>query len=263
MSVVCPYLYKDSRGTFMCAVMNKNVDPGLMPCVSNFRSCNFYATALSKPTPAVEQAQQPSLSTEQPVIPIPLAPEQLRPQIEMEERGIEEMEEELLSHAKRVEELALNLSEKWKEYESEARRLIELWEEVSETGQQVASALSNVISMYEQLSASFDSLYKSGELSESSYRDLKEEALNGLEKYKNLKQNVETMLKNVERLVLPHLQRIKVAEARPDLGKLRLSLMKLEQLYKEGKVGEETYQRVRQGLEKKIKWLEQLAGEES
>ncbi|MEM1508730.1 MAG: hypothetical protein QW291_06425 [Thermofilaceae archaeon] len=263
MSVICPYLYRESHGTFMCTATNKNVDPGLMPCVSDFRTCSFYVAASSKPTPLAELVQQPSSLTGQPATPITVTMEQPLPQIEIGEKGIEEMEEELLSHAKRVEELALSLAERWKEYENEARRLVEMWENVNKTGQQVTSALSSVIGMYEQLSTSFDTLYESGELSENSYKDLKEEALSNLEKYKKLKQDVETTLKNVERLVVPHLQRVKVAEARPDLGKLRLSLMKLEQLYKEGKVSEEAYQRVRQELEKKIKWLEQLAGEGS
>jgi ElaB/YqjD/DUF883 family membrane-anchored ribosome-binding protein len=226
-----------------------------MPCLANYRECPFFAAATAKPAhpPAIE-AETEAVATVAEEAPL----EEVRAPVE---KGIEEVEEEVTRKIKMAEEMAMNLNEKWKEYEETARQLMKLWEETSMNGRHALEAVSSVIDLYEKILDNLDTLLKSGRISERSYEELKKETQSNLEKYKNIKNDLESALKNAERLVVPHIQRVKVAEARPELGKLRLALMKLEQMFKEGKVSQETYERMRKELEARIRWLEQLAGE--
>ncbi|MGC9108555.1 MAG: hypothetical protein ACP5IE_10270, partial [Infirmifilum sp.] len=61
--------------------------------------------------------------------------------------------------------------------------------------------------------------------------------------------------------VIPHYKRVKVAEVKPEIAKIRLALNKLEQKFKEGEVAEETYRRLRAELEAKLKRLERIREE--
>lgn len=257
MSAVCPYLYRDREGRFRCEASGNVVDPGLMPCLSNYRECPVFAAATAKPArpPAIEAETEAVVTTAEEA---PL--EEIRAPVPIE-KGIEEVEEEVTRKIRMAEEMAMNLNEKWKEYEETARQLMRLWEETSMNGRHALEAVSSVVDLYEKILENLDTLLKSGRISERSYDELKKETQSNLEKYKNIKNDLESALKNAERLVIPHIQRVKVAEARPELGKLRLALMKLEQMFKEGKVSQETYERMRKELEARIRWLEQLAGE--
>ncbi|MCD6358187.1 MAG: hypothetical protein DRJ96_06510 [Thermoprotei archaeon] len=256
MSSVCPYLYRDERDRFICSVSGNEVDPGLMPCLANYRECPFYTSAEEREAaPVVEEVPPPP---EAPAV--EAKPAEVRP-AEEAEVAVEEIEEGLLKELDEIEEWATRLAERWREYEEDARKLMRMWEEASKTAQWAERAISNVIDMYEKLLDDLELRLKSGLLSEGAYRELREEIEGSLERYRRLRSEVEERVRSVERLVLPHMQRVKVAEAKPDLGKLRVSLMKLEQMYREGKVRRETYERLKRELETRIKWLEQLAGE--
>lgn len=262
MRVVCPYLYRDRENRFRCEVSGDTVDPGLMPCLSNYRECPLFVSASSKPA---QQGAAPAASKSVIGETAAITAEVL-PAVELRaapEKGIEEMEEEVSEKIRRAEEMALDLNEKWKEYEEKARALMKLWEEVSANGRYTLEALSSVVELYERILENLDYMRESKRISEQAYNELREEAMSNLKKYQELRSGLEAALKNAERLVTPHLQRVKVAEARPELGKLRLSLMKLEEMYKEGKVSRETYEQVKKELEARIRWLEQLAGEVS
>lgn len=262
MSSICPYLYRDREGRFRCEVTGNAVDPGLMPCLFNFKECPFYVSATkAQAKPAVEAPPEgaPTATVTVEGVVERVLEEGVKA---AEERGIEEeVVEEVSRMIKAAEELAVNLNEKWKEYEDNARRLVKMWEETSMSARHALEAISSAIELYEKIIENLETLLKSGRISEKAYEELKSEAQSNLEKYKSLKNDLESSFKNAERLVIPHIQRVKVAEARPELGKLRLSLMKLEQMYKEGKVSRETYERLKKELESRIRWLEQLVGE--
>lgn len=260
MSSVCSHLYQRPRGGFICEVTGKEVDPGLMPCLTNFRECPAYASRASE----VQRAAPPAPAEEAEAI----APEVYKTLPEREEalpaleRGAEEsLEEEVPRKIKEVKDLALILNERWRAYEEEAEQLLKMWEEALSGYHYVVRASDSVIELYEKILENLDILLKEKKISEKSYNELKEKATSNLENYKRVKEELSQAFKSAERLVLPHLQRIKVTEARPEIGKLRLSLMKLEQLYREGKVSKEVYEKVKRELEMKMQRLEQLAGE--
>ncbi|MCS7104489.1 MAG: hypothetical protein NZ954_02855 [Thermofilaceae archaeon] len=262
VSAVCPYLYRDREGKFKCDVSGEFVDPGLMPCLANFRECPLYARAKTATTttlrPHTPEVAPPGEA------PLYLTEREVTSRLEIPaslEKGVEEMEEEVAQRIKAIEIAASDLDEKWKIYEEDAKKLMKTWEDVSTNGNHTLRALNNVIELYEKLLDNLNILLQNKRISDKSYETLKKDLENNLENYKTIRNNIGQALKNAERLVIPHIQRIKVAEARPELGKLRLSLMKLEQLYKEGKVSQEVFEKMRNELAAKIRWLEQLVGE--
>ncbi|MCX8181191.1 MAG: hypothetical protein N3E41_07460 [Thermofilaceae archaeon] len=262
VSAVCPYLYRDREGKFKCDVSGEFVDPGLMPCLANFRECPLYARAKTATTttlrPHTPEVAPPGEA------PLYLTEREATSRLEIPtslEKGVEEMEEEVAQRIKAIEITVSDLDEKWKIYEEDAKKLMKTWEDVSTNGNHTLRALNNVIELYEKLLDNLNILLQSKRISDKSYETLKKDLENNLENYKTIRNNIGQALKNAERLVMPHIQRIKVAEARPELGKLRLSLMKLEQLYKEGKVSQEVFEKMRNELAAKIRWLEQLVGE--
>jgi len=262
LSSICPHLYRDREGRFRCEVTGNAVDPGLMPCLFNFKECPFYAPARAMQPQAKPAVGGPAETAAVAVEEVVERALEERARAAAEERGIEEeVVEEVSRMLKAAEEMAVDLNEKWREYEENARRLVKLWEETSMSARHALEMIGSVIELYEKIIENLDALLKSERISEKAYSELKRETLSNLEKYKALKNDIENSFKNVERLVISHIQRVKVAEARPEIGKLRLSLMKLEQMFKEGKVSQETYERLKKELESKIRWLEQLVGE--
>jgi len=260
LSGICPYLRRDREGRFRCEASNSAVDPGLMPCLFNYRECPVYASART-----LRAESMPGAPAEAAAVPIEKPAERVfeeEVRAATVERGVEEeVVEEVSKTIKTAEEMAIDLNEKWREYEENARRLVKLWEEISMNVRHALEMISGAIELYEKVLENLDAVLKSGRISEKAYDELRREITSNLEKYKALKNDIESSFKNAERLVIPHIQRVKVAEARPELGKLRLSLMKLEQMFKEGKVSRETYERLKKELESRIRWLEQLAGE--
>lgn len=260
LSAVCPYLYKDREGRFYCEAIGGAVDPGLMPCLANYRECAYYRARSTAPPPST--AVSPTVPELGP--PLPEAAVQREKELAKElihEKGAEELEEQVSEALESIEKLALELSEKWSIYEEGARSLIKMWEGVSMQGSHALRALSDVIGLYEKLLDNLKALLDGGRISEKAFNELKEEIELNLSNYKQKRENLERNLKNVERLVIPHIQRVKASEAKPEIGKLRLSLMKLEQLFKEGKVSQDVYEKMKKELEERIKRLEYILGE--
>ncbi|MEM0458410.1 MAG: hypothetical protein QXZ31_00915 [Thermofilaceae archaeon] len=260
MSSVCPYLFRDREGRFVCEVLGGRVDPGLMPCLANYRECQFYAErATIRAGPAA--VMHPPVERPLPPEEVPTRAETQALERPLAEKGAEELEEKVIEELRTVEALAVQLNEKWASYEEGARRLVKMWEEVSMTGTHAVRALSEVASMYEKLLSNLKSLLDAGRISPAAYEELRREVESNLNDYRKRREDLEIALKNAERLVTPHIQRVKVSEAKPEIGKLRLGLMKLEQLFKEGKVSREVYERMKRELEERIKRLEQISGE--
>lgn len=262
MSSVCPYLYRDREGKFTCEARGGRVDPGLMPCLASYKECPFYAAraALRVEPREIEQlptVQPPPLERQR------ILEEEKMPEQPLIEKGVEELEEKVFETLKTVEALAVELNERWSSYEEGARRLVKIWEEVSMSGDHALRALSEVADMYGKLLGNLRLLLDSGRISQATFEELRKEVESNLDEYRRRRENLEKALKSVERLVTPHIHRVKVSEAKPEVGKLRLGLMKLEQLYKEGKVSREVYEKMKRELEDKIKKLEQLSGEVS
>lgn len=256
---ICPSLYRDEQGRFYCMYARREIDPGVMPCLGTYWECPIYVDAqergLKLPGEEVEEAPEP-LAVEEGVEEPAAVPQ---PVAVVEEKR--EYEEELIERLQSLEQEIIDLSRAWEEYEQSARRLLEEWRDVGEDAKEILSGIERSMESYKRELEELEVRRKLRLVPDDVYQDVKQEIETTLKKYVDLRENIRALLNNIERLVLPHYKRVKAAEAKPDIAKFRLSLMKLEQMHKEGRIGENVYNRLRAEIEAEIKRLERLVEE--
>ena len=249
MSSVCPYLYRDEKGRFICAAINEPVDPGLMPCLADYTTCRFYVEA------SKERGTQP-----QEVEVVTQPPAEVEAQVQVAEEIKPPSEETLIDQLESIEKEIVELDDKWKAYAESVNLVLEKWEDLYRRVERTVKALERVLTSHEKMLSELEDKRSHGLVTEEGYQKLRRNIEEQISKYSKLKDELVSMRENIQRLLNPHIQRIKISEAKSELGKLRVSLMKLEQLYKEGKVGREVYEKLRRELEYRIRVLQQIAG---
>jgi len=254
---VCPGLYR-VRNKFYCRyAKDAEVDPAFMPCVAEYWNCEFYKRwkaeerkqqAPEVVPPRVEETSIAKVEVARPQPAVPLPPPQPAP----------------LPTADEIEELiqrAVELGRLWESYEREARAVIDAWEEVRARLRREIQSLEKSIDAYAAELERLELRAKMGMISEEEFEEIKASIDAELSKRVSLRDQLEKRLGDLDRVVLPHFKRIKAAEAKPEIAKLRLALAKLDQKLKSGEVSREVYERLRSELEDKIRRLERVREE--
>ena len=256
---VCPGLYRVGM-KFYCKFADREVNPGLMPCLSNYTDCSFYRSpekekleGATLPKPAEEAAQK-----ETPTPPAVISVEARMPEAT---ETVERPEEELKGRLEDFEAKILELEETWKKYENEASSALDRWDELSAETRRLIAGLSSSIEAFKVEKERINSKADQGLLTPAEARNLIQSIDEKIEEYSNIVRELSEILSRIERLIVPHMKRLMASRAKPELGKLRLSLMKLEELFKQGKISEKTYERLRTEIENKIAKLEDIVEE--
>lgn len=248
---VCPGLYRDKQGRFICSFANIEVDPGVMPCLGSYEECIYYTrrqeVVAEERREVVEERREAVVE-----LPKPLA-----------EEVVERVspEEKLLNALRALEEELVSLGRLWEEYERNAKLVLERWEELSREARHVIAGVKSSINACRLELEELEARHKLGLVLEEAYSELKEEIESKIQELEGMLKQIEEALSESERLIAPHFKRVKAAEAKPEIAKIRLSLMKLDQMYRDGKVSEEVYRRVKSELEKRLAKLERLLAE--
>jgi len=255
-ATVCPGLYKDEKGKFYCRFAdNAEIDPAFMPCLLEYWECPFYIRH--------KQAEK-ALGVEKEEIKQQEAPPATVPTVEMPTLIVSPTEvsaERFTDEVDRLIDRASELARLWESYESEARRVVEEWEELRDKIKRELAGLEAVINAYISEKGRLEKLLDEGKISEEEYIDLNSRLEKKLAEKNSEKEALTKKLADLDRVVLPHYKRVKVAEAKPELAKLRLALSKLEERFKSGSISEEVYMRLRAELEDKIQRLEKIKEE--
>lgn len=261
-SDICPALYRDEKGKFYCTYADREVDPGIMPCLSNYWECPIYIKAQREGIISKEEEKEVVVEEEQ----IPTE-EQIAPEVEeiteVEEvtKPKVEIEEEVLDKLREIQEEIIYLNKSWEEYENSAKDLLERWMELRDEAYQILHGIESSIESHSRELEELEIRKRLNLISDELYQDIKNETQETVDRYIAFKNEIKKFIDNIERLILPHYKRVKASEAKPDIAKLRLSLMKLEQIYKEGKIDEATYSRIKEEIQNEITKLERLLEE--
>jgi len=257
---VCPGLYRVGNKFYCKYAKSAEVDPAFMPCVMDYWNCEFYKQwkteeeekrkqALeSAALPRPEEVKVVRVEVPRPQPSVPLPPPQPTP----------------LPSADEVEELirkAVELGRLWESYEREARTVIDAWEEVRSRLRREIQSLEKSIDAYAAELEKLELKAKVGMISEEEFGEIKASIEAELSKRVGLRDQLEKRLSDLDRVVLPHFKRIKAAEAKPEIAKLRLALAKLDQKLKSGEVSKEVYERLKSELEDRIRRLERIREE--
>jgi DNA repair exonuclease SbcCD ATPase subunit len=255
-ATVCPGLYKDEKGKFYCRFAdNAEIDPAFMPCLLEYWECPFYIR--HKQTEKALEVEKEEIKQQE-------APPATVPTVEMPTLIVSPTEvsaERFTDEVDRLIDRASELARLWESYESEARRVVEEWEELRDKIKRELAGLEAVINAYISEKGRLEKLLEEGKISEEEYTDLISRLEKKLAEKNSEKEALTKKLADLDRVVLPHYKRVKVAEAKPELAKLRLALSKLEERFKSGSISEEVYMRLRAELEDKIQRLEKIKEE--
>lgn len=253
---VCPGLYRVGM-KFYCKYANREVNPGLMPCLSNFTECPFYKPpekekpeSATPPTPAEEAAPK---EMPPPAVTAPVEAE--APKIV---EAAETPEEELKRGLEEFEAKILELEESWSKYESNVLDALDRWDELSAETRRLIAGLSSSIEAFKAEKERINDKASQGLLTPEESHALIQNINEKIEEYSRVVKELSEMLSRIERMIIPHMKRLMASRAKPELGKLRLSLMKLEELFKQGKISEKTYERLKSEIESKIAKLEEV-----
>uniref|UniRef100_A0A7C3WPN7 Uncharacterized protein n=1 Tax=Thermofilum pendens TaxID=2269 RepID=A0A7C3WPN7_THEPE len=253
---VCPGLYRVGSRFYCRYAKDAEVDPAFMPCVMDYWNCEFY-----KRWKAEEGKRPQALEAAQPPVVEAAAVEVARPEPAPTSPPAQPS---LLPPTEDVEELiqrAAELGKLWESYEREARAVIDAWEEVRARLRREIQSLEKSIDAYVAELERLEVKARVGTISEEEFRDLKASIDAELAERTRLKDELEKKLSDLDRVVLPHFKRVKAAEAKPEIAKLRLALAKLDQKLKSGEISRDVYERLRSELEDRIKRLERIREE--
>ena len=259
MSAVCPALYRDEQGRFICSYSGREVDPVFMPCLSNYSECPIY---VSRGVVTEERAEEAEAAAE-------VAKEEAAEEAAMEEAAVEAIpvaeeirgaEEEVLDRLAEIMKEIDKVDSYWSAYESSATRVLKEWSELREEALRILASVDSTIRVHKEELQELEVKKELGLIDEEFYEKATASINERLRRYEALKNRIVEMLDAIESRSTPHYQRLKITTAKPDIGRLKLSLMKLEELYNSGKIDRAVYEKIKGEVEAEIKRLERLLG---
>ncbi len=268
---ICPGLYRDEKGRFYCAYAGGiEVDPAFMPCLAEYWECPYYISHQEKEAAAKteEEGEAPSEAEEGAAIevheaeiaPTPEEAVKETPQVAVAAEA-EAPPVEITQDIDRIAGKAIDLNKLWEQYDAEARQLIDEWEEVRENAEKIILSLQQSIDTYLGELSKLEVKHRLGIVTDEVYESLRGELERLIEEKRELQESIVKKISEAERLIMPHFKRVKVSEAKPEIAKLRLALSKLEEMYKAGQISEETYTKLKNEIEEKIRRLERVKEE--
>jgi len=261
-STVCPHLKTEEEGQFKCMVLGSIIDPLALPCLSRYWECPYYLQALREK----ELREAEVVPEEKPVEKKEEAVEVAREEAEV----VEEfpvtmptllMEKELEERVERIFRDFKVLDEYWSRYEKEAKRVLESWERVRDSLVSFNRTLNNLIETIEVELKEIELRRSLGLIDEDQYMELKSKLEEKINKYREELERLENTLTQAERKALEHQQRA-FASAPLIRTKLKLGLTKLENMFKEGKISEGLFIKLKDEITKALgEGVEQGGGE--
>ncbi|QOJ79689.1 hypothetical protein IG193_04340 [Infirmifilum lucidum] len=253
---VCPGLYRDAKGKFYCKYAGgTEVDPAFMPCLMEYWECPYYIGWRKKAGTKEESVTPPLEAGEKTTAPAP------QPVAIAEHVTGTKLLEEASSELDSLINRATELSKIWEEYEKAAREVIGSWEEIRDRLEKELLSIESSLDAYVAELERIELKHKLGVLDDTQYEGLKSELDRRIAEKTSEKEDIQRKLDELDRLIIPHYKRVKAAEVKPEIAKLRLALNKLEQKFKEGGITEEAYRRVKAEIEARLKRLERIREE--
>ncbi|NPB00353.1 MAG: hypothetical protein GXO10_03165 [Crenarchaeota archaeon] len=254
-SAVCPALRKEGE-IYICNFTGKPVNPYAWYCFLDYVTCPIYIRHRGTSTVVEAKPESSTVSSEAKV-------EEERREVtearreeavtSLEVRPSGEYEDMIMEDLKRIiEEFERKVSEldrRWKEYEDYVNNVRTLFDKERILVEHHLELLKRVISMYELDLKELDYRKDLGILDDEQYSKLREEIENRLAK---LRREYEELIRRFEYVtngVLSHVKKLLTVIPTPEVGKLRVVLMKLDELLKDGKISREVYERLKRELE--------------
>lgn len=246
MRAVCPLLKKTEEG-YVCGAVNRSVNPEAWYCFMDYISCPLYINYIRRqraqvPTQAVTQAQQAVTTEVKPVVTVT--------QQAVARVSISEPEDEVINKLRGMVEsmqgIVKELNDIWANYEGKVNAAKGELDKNAYLITQYISSLEGIKANLEESIKELEYRRNAGIIDESSYsraRDYIDKRLSNITQQLN---EIKDTYRKIQESILTHYRRV-LSES-TEAAKVKLSLAKLEELYRTGKVSKEVYERIKAEL---------------
>ncbi|MEL9990738.1 MAG: hypothetical protein QXP98_11000 [Thermoproteus sp.] len=234
---VCPALRR-VEGGFVCGYTNKPVNPFDWYCIGNYAECPVYVRYKSQ-----QPAQRQEVTQQAEVVQVVQLAAVEKTEADFD-KAIKPVADNVLM---KYDEVLKKLDESWRGYESSVLTYKKQWEVEKLVLKRSIDLLSSSIANYERALRELE--LKREFLPEEQYNKVRqeiEEKLNGL---KALLDDMEKRYNSIQEVLDQHFKRVLATSTNAEVINLRVSLGRLDELLKEGKISREAYERLKKELE--------------
>ncbi len=253
---VCPGLERTTSG-YLCAYAQRPINPFQWYCFGDYFECPIYvqymrtrgaqAKAEVKPSQTIQPLQQQAQQqqTQAAVAPATAATAQI------ETAG--DAEDELIRSSELIiskfESGAKALNDKWKDYENSVQSTRQNWEVEKAKLRRYMVILERIRDRYSEDLKEVELRRSMGLINDDTYNKLKDSIQRKLDKVGNKLKELNSRYQEVESTINQHYKRLLMTTVTPEISKLKLSLTKLEEMYRDGKISKEVYEKLRAEIE--------------
>ncbi|KUO88276.1 MAG: hypothetical protein AT715_09110 [Thermoproteus sp. JCHS_4] len=238
---VCPALRR-SEGGFVCGYTGKPVNPFDWYCIGNYAECPVYVRYKAQQPPQQQTQQQPQQEQAQVVQLAQIAAVE-RTEADFD-RAIKPVVDNVVM---KYDELLRKLDEAWHSYESSVLSYKRQWEVEKMVLRRSLDLLNSSIANYERALKELE--LKRDLMAEDQYNRSRQEIEDKLNALRALMEDVEKRYSSIEEVLGQHFKRVLSTSTNAEVINLRISLGKLDELLKEGKISREAYERLKKELE--------------
>ncbi len=241
----CPVLRRAEVG-FMCGYTNKPIDPFSWYCILNYGECPIYIRhTRERRVGEVPRVEEPRV--EEPPKPLVevVSPERLESEFE---KAIKPVVDNVVL---KYDEAVRKLDNSWRDYESGVINIKRQWEVDKLSLYRARELLYKTVATYERALTELD--LRKDFMPADVYQESRRELENRLDHMRSLIEDVESKLGAIEENLGAHFKRVLSTSTTAEVISLKLSLSKLEELLREGKISQQTYERLKKEVEQVLK----------
>lgn len=229
---VCPHLKRKDNRTYICSRINTTVNPFLAPCLSSFDECPFYKA----PEELEARVEKPeAISTP------PQPPSEKPAEVEVEILVEEKLRE--------LEDAVATLDRLWSTYEESASKVVLSWHDYKRQLERRLASLYKELEDYEALVNELEVRHKLDIIDDTTYQRGISLLQGTIDRLRGEVERIEGLVHRIEELLAIHYKRIKPSILKVSPSKIKLGLLRLDELYKQGKIDAKLYERLRRELE--------------
>ncbi|WP_069807408.1 hypothetical protein [Vulcanisaeta thermophila] len=247
---VCPGLERTPTG-YLCTYSQKQVNPYAWYCLGDYYECPIYiqymktrgvqAKPETKPTQTVQSLQQVQAQTTQARAVVTTVKVETPPAVDTEDELIRNSENIL----GKFEGSAKALDNKWRDYENSVQSTKQSWEVDKMRLMRYISILTRISEKYSEDLKEIEIRRSMGLINEDTYNKLRESVQKKLDKINNKLKELNTRYQEIDNQINQHYRRLLMTTVTPETSKLKLSLAKLEEMYREGRISKEVYEKLK------------------
>lgn len=238
---VCPGLERTASG-YVCTYAQRPINPFQWYCFGDYFECPIYvqymktrggaqAKAETKPSQTVQPLQQQAQQqTQQVVTAAPVAATAARVEI------AGDAEDELIRSSESIiskfESNAKSLNDKWKDYENSVQSTRQSWEVEKAKLRRYMVILERIRNKYNEDLKEVELRRSMGLINDDTYNKLKDSIQKKLDRIGDKLKELNTRYQDVESTINQHYKRLLMTTVTPEISKLKLSLAKLEEMYR-------------------------------